>query len=165
MIRGLALVLTLAAACGSGSKGGPTMNNRINSPDPTPQASEVISADILAREPISNSTVVKHILIGWKDLGEAYNGHLDSRAAARTKKDAEEMVRGLLAQLKGGADFDVLMKSSSEDGGSSSSARTYNVSPDAQLVIEFRQIGLRLRVGEIGVVESDFGFHIVKRIE
>jgi parvulin-like peptidyl-prolyl isomerase len=39
------------------------------------------------------------------------------------------------------------------------------VRPDAQLVIEFRQLALRLRVGEIGVVESDFGFHIIKRIE
>jgi parvulin-like peptidyl-prolyl isomerase len=32
-------------------------------------------------------------------------------------------------------------------------------------VIEFRQLGLRLKVGEIGVVESDFGFHIIKRVE
>jgi parvulin-like peptidyl-prolyl isomerase len=32
------------------------------------------------------------------------------------------------------------------------------------LVIEFRQLSLRLRVGEIGVCQSDFGFHIIKRI-
>jgi parvulin-like peptidyl-prolyl isomerase len=39
------------------------------------------------------------------------------------------------------------------------------VTPDAQLVIEFRQLALRLHVGEIGVCESDFGFHIIKRLE
>ena len=57
------------------------------------------------------------------------------------------------------------MKNTSEDRGSASSGRPYNVSPDAQLVIEFRQLGLRLKVDEVGVVESDFGFHIIKRIE
>lgn len=164
MIRRLVLVVALVA-CGPGAKGGPTMNNHLNGPEATAQTSEVISADIMAREPISNATVVKHILIGWKDLGEAYGGHLDSRAAKRTKKDAEDAVKSVLVQLKAGADFDMLMKSMSEDGGSASTARTYNVSTDASLVIEFRQIGLRLKVGEIGVVESDFGFHIVKRVE
>lgn len=159
------LALALALAACSGSPGGPTINNHINQPDPVPQASPVVSADIMAREPVANVAKVKHILIGWKDLGEAYGGHLDPRAAGRTKQQAEEVVRQILASLKGGADFDVLMKAQSEDPGSASSAREYNVSPDAQLVIEFRQIGLRLRVGEVGVVESDFGFHIVKRTE
>jgi len=31
-------------------------------------------------------------------------------------------------------------------------------------VIEFRQLSLRLNVGEFGVIQSDFGFHIIKRI-
>jgi peptidyl-prolyl cis-trans isomerase D len=155
----------LSGACGPGSKGGPTMNNHINQPDPVPQQSPVVSADVMAREPIANTAKVKHILIGWKDLGEAYGGHLDDRAAKRTKAQAEDLVRQIMAQLKAGADFDTLMKTQSEDPGSASSAREYTVAPDAPLVIEFRQIGLRLKVGEIGVVESDFGFHIVKRTE
>jgi hypothetical protein len=39
------------------------------------------------------------------------------------------------------------------------------VSPEAQLVIEFKQLGLRLRIGEVGVVQSEYGFHIMKRVE
>jgi hypothetical protein len=39
------------------------------------------------------------------------------------------------------------------------------VTPDASLVIEFKQLGLRLQLGEVGVVESDYGFHIMKRVE
>jgi parvulin-like peptidyl-prolyl isomerase len=70
-----------------------------------------------------------------------------------------------MTQIKAGADFDMLMKQHSEDPGSASSARAYTVSPDAQLVIEFKQLGLRLNVNEVGVVQSDFGFHIMKRIE
>lgn len=57
-----------------------------------------------------------------------------------------------------------MMKQYSEDPGSANNARSYKVSTDAQLVIEFKQLGMRLKVGEVGVVESDFGFHIMKRV-
>ena len=71
MIRfALLLALTLLA-CGPGSKGGPAMNNHMARPEPTAQSSDVVSADILAREPVANNAQVKHILIGWKDIDSA----------------------------------------------------------------------------------------------
>jgi peptidyl-prolyl cis-trans isomerase D len=151
----------MVVACGPGSKGGPSMNNRMNAPAPVAQGSEVASGDILAREPVANTAQVKHILISWQGNESAS----DERAQKRTKADAETLVRSLVTQVKAGADFDMLMKQHSEDPGSSSSARAYPVSPDAQLVIEFKQLALRLNVGEVGVVQSDFGFHIMKRVE
>jgi peptidyl-prolyl cis-trans isomerase D len=159
MLR-LALVLLLVA-CGPGSKGGPAMNNRMNGPAPVAQSSDVVSGDILAREPVANHAQIKHILIGWKDLESAH----DPRAQKRTKAEAEALVKSLMTQIEAGADFDMLMKEHSEDPGSASTGRAYAVSPDAQLVIEFKQLGLRLEVGEVGVVQSDFGFHIMKRVE
>lgn len=159
MIRVVAL-LVLVVACGPGSRGGPTMGNRMNGPDPVAQASDVASADILARDPVANQAKVKHILIAWKDLDNAKGA-----ATERTKAQAEGLVRSLMTQIKAGADFDMLMKQHSEDPGSASTGRAYDVSPDAQLVIEFKQLGLRLNVGEVGVVQSDFGFHIMKRVE
>src|SRR5262249_27535148 len=124
----------------------------------------VVSTDILAREPVANTASVKHILISWNDLADAFGGRIDPRAAKRSKPDAEAQVRSLVQQLKAGADFDQLMKANSEDLGSAASGRSFTVTPDAQLVIEFRQLSLRLNPGEFGVVESDFGFHIIKRI-
>ena len=159
MIR-LCLIVMLGA-CGPGAKGGPSMNNHVGGPEPVAQSSGVISNDILAREPVTNTAKVRHILIGWKDLESAQ----DERAKKRTKQDAETLVRSLVKQLQTGADFDALAKQNSEDPGSASSARDYTVTPDAQLVIEFKQLGLRLHVNEIGVVQSDFGFHIMKRTE
>jgi len=150
-------------ACGPTGMSGPTMNNKLGSSS-TASAS-VESREILDREPRANHTKVKHILIAWKDKADAFNGGIDPRALERDKRDAEREVRSLTQQLAAGADFDVLMKANSEDRGSAESAIAYDVAPDAQLVIEFRQIGLRLDVGEVGVVESDFGFHIVKRVE
>ena len=163
-MKSLAVALVLfAAACGPGSPGGPTMGKMGGGPDATPQSSSVASAGILAREPLSNTAVVKHILISWKDLEDAFSGHQDARAQARTKAQAEAEVKSLVGQLAAGADFETLMKASSEDVGSAQSNRPFTVTPDAALVIEFRQLSLRLNVGEVGVVQSDFGFHIIKR--
>jgi peptidyl-prolyl cis-trans isomerase D len=130
-----------------------------------PAEATVVSTDILAREPVSNRTQVKHILISFKDKAEAFHGELDPRAAPRSRADAEAVVRDLMAKLAAGEDFDALMQANSEDTGSAASGRPFTVTPDAGLVIEFRQLGLRLAVCEVGVVESDFGFHIMKRVE
>jgi hypothetical protein len=165
-MKSLALLLALfAAACGPGSPGGPNMGNHMGGKDPVAQSSPVVSADIMAREPLANTASVKHILISWKDLEDAFQGHQDARAQARSKAQAEAEVKSLLGQLKAGGDFEALMKEHSEDLGSASSNRAFTVTPDAQLVIEFRQLSLRLKPGEIGVCQSDFGFHIIKRYE
>lgn len=159
-------MLVLAAACGPGVKGGPTMSGRIGGDEVSPQSSSpVVSQDILAREPLANTAEVKHILIGWKDLADAYQGGIDPRAAKRDQAAAETEVKSLVGQLRAGADFDTLMKAHSEDRGSAQTARPYTVTPDAGLVIEFRQLSLRLKVDEIGVCQSDFGFHIIKRLQ
>jgi hypothetical protein len=160
--RCAALAPLVAATLGCSSP--PSPAPRPLAADQAPAVSPVVSSDILAREPIANTAQVKHILISWNDLADAFGGHLDPRAAKRTKADAEAEVRSLIKQLKEGADFDTLMKASSEDLGSASSGRPFTVTPDAQLVIEFRQLSLRLSVGEFGVIQSDFGFHIIKRV-
>jgi len=169
-------VAAALAAC-SGTSSAPAAASKPTEPTTTSAAgssggsaagsaaeSSVISNDILAREPVANTASVKHILISWSDLADAFGGRLDPRAAKRSKADAEAEVRSLIKQLQGGADFDALMKAHSEDTGSASSGRAFTVTPDAQLVIEFRQLSLRLNPGEFGVIQSDFGFHIIKRI-
>lgn len=168
-MKWIAFVLALAVAptaCGPGAKGGPSMNNKIGAQAyEAPKSSSVVSWDILEREPVANSASVKHILISWQDLHESFGGRQDARAQQRSMKDAEAEIKSLMGQLKAGGDFDALMKTNSEDLGSAQSGRPFTVTPDAQLVIEFRQLSLRLNPGEVGVCQSDFGFHIIKRLE
>ncbi|MBP9084593.1 MAG: peptidylprolyl isomerase [Kofleriaceae bacterium] len=158
-------------AIGCGSKPVPATTPGLGSgrgsavEDPATAGSPVISKDILAREPVANTASIKHILLGWRELGDRPGGRVHERAAQRSKKETEAEVTALLEKLKAGADFDSVMKASSEDEGSASIGKLFEVTPDAQLVIEFRQLGLRLNVGEIGVCESDFGFHIMKRYQ
>lgn len=160
MHRFVSVLVTICAlaACGPTGMSGPTMNNKMSSPAVATQTVE--STEILDREPRSNHTKVKHILIGFEGKQGA-----SEKAKARSKRDAERMIRQLMKQIEGGADFDALMKAHSEDPGSAETGEAYDVAPDAQLVIEFRQLGLRLDVNEVGVVESDYGFHIIKRVE
>lgn len=164
---------TSAGACGSSppSPAAPSApppaaaaNASAGSGSAAPVETTVLSTEILAREPVANTATVKHILISWKDLADAFQGRIDPRAANRSKADAEALIRSLLKQLEAGADFDALMKANSEDLSSARSNSTFTVTPDAGLVIEFRQLSLRLRPGEIGVCQSDFGFHIIKRV-
>ncbi len=156
------LVALLLAACGPTGMSGPTMNNRVGGMQLATDT--VVSTEILKREPRANHAAVKHILISWKDKVEG-KGAADQRALARSRRDAEREIRGLLKQIAAGADFEKLMGMHSEDPGSASTGESYEVSPDAQLVIEFRQLGLRLEVGEVGVVESDYGYHVIKRVQ
>lgn len=163
MLRFSFVLAILMSAC-SGSPGGPTINGKMNA-EPEKPVSRVITSDILHREPRASRTRVKHILIGWADKAEAYSGHIDKRAAARTLADAEAVVEDLMTRIRDGAEFDDLMMMYSEDTGLANNPDGYEVKPDSGLVLEFRTLALRLEVGEVGVVESDFGFHVMKREE
>lgn len=157
LLTGLVLV-----ACGPTGMSGPTMSNRVGGGEVATET--VVSREILQREPRTNHARVKHILISWAAKLEGKPG-ADARATARSQHDAERQIRALQKQIAAGANFETLMGLHSEDPGSATSGESYEVSPDAQLVIEFRQLGLRLDVDEVGVVESDYGYHLIKRVE
>jgi PPIC-type PPIASE domain len=152
-IRDLLLVATVClAACHSkgaapGGPGGP-----------------VESADILARNPVTDKADVKHVLIGWSDLAIAYHGQQDPRGAARSKADADKLAVDVLKKVRAGDDIDALMKQYSEDPGSAATGRSYPVTPDARLVPPFKNLSLRLNPGESGIVQTNFGWHVIKRI-
>jgi hypothetical protein len=165
MLRAIVLV-TVLAACGTakpGGMGGPNINNKVGG-DEVSYRSPVVSWDILDREPVANEVKVSHILIGWKDLADAYGGNLDPRAEPRSRADAEAEVKSLVAALAGGADFDKTMYDHSEDRGTLATNPVLTITPDAQYVLDFRRLSLRLQPGEVGVCQTDFGFHIIKRL-
>lgn len=127
-------------------------------PPPPPDALE--SADILAREPAGAKAKVKHILLGWTEVHAS-----DPRGTKRTRKELDKLVKDTVAKLKGGAKIDDLMKELSEDPGSAQAGTAYDVAPDAQLVAPFKNLSLRLKPNEVGVVKTDFGMHIIQRVE
>jgi hypothetical protein len=166
LFRMLLPAALLVAACGAhqpGGMSGPSMNNRLDQEDPPPP--EIQSNDILARDMVTKHALVRHILIGWKDLAEAYHGHQDPRGAARSKAEADKLAAELLQRVRAGEAIQVLMEQYSEDQGSAASGQPYDVEPDSQLVFEFRRLSLRLEVGEAGLVLTSYGWHIIQRME
>lgn len=118
------------------------------------------SADILARAPVTDKAKVKHILLGWTEV------HADDpRGKARSRADLEKLVKATVDKLVGGAKIDALMAELSEDQGSAKAGTSYDVSPTAQLVPPFKKLSLRLNPGEVGVVRTMFGIHIIQRVD
>lgn len=128
-------------------------------PPPPPAPDKLDSADILKR-PAGDHAKVKHILLGWT---EANTG--DDKGKNRTRAELEALVKKTVAELKKGAKIEPLMKTLSEDPGSAESGDSYDITPDAGFVEPFKNLSLRLKVGEVGVVKTQFGIHIIQRTE
>ncbi|HLL23228.1 MAG TPA: peptidylprolyl isomerase [Kofleriaceae bacterium] len=129
-------------------------------PPPPPAPDSLDSVDILKREPKTESAKVKHILVGWKEVNAD-----DERAKKRDRKTLEKLVKDTVAKLKKGDKIEPLMAELSEDPGSAKSGESYPVTPTAGLVEPFKKLSLRLDVNEVGVVKTDFGIHIIQRVE
>jgi peptidyl-prolyl cis-trans isomerase C len=82
------------------------------------------------------------------------------------KKKARAEAEAILVQLKGGADFAKLAKEKSQDPGSAQNGGELPAFPKGQMIPAFEQAAFALKPGQMsGVVETQFGFHIIKVIE
>jgi len=97
-----------------------------------------------------------HILVKVKATPEAKDGHPDAEA----KKIAE----GLLAQVKGGADFSALAKKVSEDKGSAEKGGDLGCFGRGRMVPEFDSAVFEMQPGATSelVKSSAFGYHIIR---
>jgi parvulin-like peptidyl-prolyl isomerase len=128
---------------------------------PPPPPDPLESAAILKREPQTESAKVKHILLGWT----AVHAPGDDKGAKRDRAALDKLVKDTVAKLTKGAKIEPLMAALSADPGSAADGKSYDVTPTAGLVPPFKNLSLRLKVGEVGVVKSDFGIHIIQRVE
>lgn len=150
----------LSSGCGGSSApmNGPTISGSLAEPAGAPG---VQSDDVLGREAVTSRAFVKHVLIGWRELG----GDKDPRAARRTRAEADALALDVLRRLRAGEPIEALMLEISEDPGSRETGEAYEVTPDAELVFEFKRLGLRLQPKEAGIVESRFGWHVIQRVK
>ena len=95
-----------------------------------------------------------HILIG-----------IDAKASADDKKKARMKADKLRKELAGGADFAALAKGNSTDS-SSQHGGDLGFFGKGQMVPSFEKVAFALKPGEISdVVETQFGYHIIKLTE
>jgi peptidyl-prolyl cis-trans isomerase C len=116
-------------------------------------------ADFYAKNPDQfqqgESVRASHILIGVTR---------DADAAARTQ--ARTKAEGVLKDVKSGKDFAALAKEHSSDPGSAANGGDLGFFQQGQMVGPFNDAAFSLAPGAVsGLVETDFGFHIIKVAE
>ena len=93
--------------------------------------------------------------------------HILIKTEAGASEEAKALARGrieaLLARARAGEDFAQLAKVNSEDPGSARKGGDLGYNPRGRMVPPFDEAQFTLEVGQISdVVESSFGFHIIK---
>jgi peptidyl-prolyl cis-trans isomerase D len=87
-------------------------------------------------------------------------------ATPQIRNVAHKKAVGALAKVKGGADFGAVASQLSEDPGSKADKGFLPASPKGRFVPAFDSVGWALAPGAVsGVVETPFGYHIIKRPE
>lgn len=77
-------------------------------------------------------------------------------------ENASQVAADVLQKAKNGEDFVELMKQYNDDTSEKETGYTF---PEGEMVPSFETAAFSLKIGEISdIVESDYGFHIIKRI-
>jgi len=110
----------------------------------------------IPKDEVPEKVTASHILIGYKGA--------DRSKATRTKAEARKLAEDVLAKVKAhGANFAELAKKHSE-GPSGAKGGDLGEFGKGAMHKNFEEATWKLKVGEIsGIVETPFGFHVIKR--
>ncbi len=118
------------------------------SPAPTPPAQEEAKVG------------ASHVLIQYK------GSHRAAATITRSKEEAKKLAQEVLGKAKKSQDFAGLAKQYSDEPGAKERAGALGKFAKGQMVKPFADAAFQLKLGEISnVVETDFGFHVIKRTE
>lgn len=152
----LAAVLALTTGCVVTTFEGPSEPPRVAPRLPPEQASG--TSEPAAHEPFE--IAASHILIQYRGAMRASPSITRGKAAA--KKRAAEV----LARARAGEDFAKLAAEYSDEPGAGERGGKLGRFTRDMMTPEFSKAAFKLKVGQIsGIVETPFGFHIIKRTE
>lgn len=87
----------------------------------------------------------------------------DRSSASRSKAEAEQQIQQIKGQLDGGGDFEALAKQHSDCPSGKSGGDLGSFGP-GQMVKPFDDAARAMQIGGVtDVVETQFGYHIIKR--
>ncbi len=79
------------------------------------------------------------------------------------KKEVQEKIKNILKRINGGEDFAKLAGELSEDPGTKAKGGDLGFFPRGKMAPEFEAIVFSMKQGEVkGIIETEFGYHIVK---
>ncbi len=102
----------------------------------------------------------KHILIMHDESASK------PESVRRTREQAKQRAQAVLLKIRGGADFGELVKEFTDEPGGVERGGDLGVFERGTMVKPFADAAFALKVGEVSeVVETKYGFHIIKRTE
>jgi len=121
---------------------------------PYKDAGYIKLSKLVATVKMPDSVKASHILIGWKDLG---------RGAERTKEVAKTLADSIKDVVLNNNDkFAELAGSFSEDTSNKAKGGDLGYFTPGRMVPEFNNYVFENETGDIDVVETQFGYHIIK---
>jgi hypothetical protein len=122
-------------------------------PSPPPKPREV-------QPPPEERIGASHILVAYKTAPNP------TPNITRSKDQARKRAEDALKKAKAGKDFAALAKEYSDDPGSGPKGGDLGMFPKSMMVKPFADAAFALKPGELsGIVETDFGFHVIKRTQ
>jgi parvulin-like peptidyl-prolyl isomerase len=101
---------------------------------------------------------IQHVLVAYRGAKGA------PKTVKRSKAEAKKLAEEVLAKARAGEDFSELASKYSDDPGSKGNRGNLGKRTRDVLVPPFADAAFRLEEGQISdVVETEFGFHIIKR--
>ncbi|MFL5765188.1 MAG: SurA N-terminal domain-containing protein [Bacteroidia bacterium] len=126
---------------------------------------------LIAVKTSADSAKIRHILIAYKDSGT-------QPPQTRTKEQAKKLADSLLTAIKKGAKFTDIVEKYSDDGGKKmppnkkpgedymGKGGDYGwVNANSGFVEPFKNAGLDNKKGDLVIVESNFGYHIIEVLD
>lgn len=100
----------------------------------------------------------QHVLVAYKGAKRA------PKTVTRTKADAKKRAEEALAKARKGDDFSQLVKAYSDEPGAAERLGNLGKFKREAMVKPFADAAFALKVGDVSdVVETEFGFHVIKR--
>lgn len=103
----------------------------------------------------------------FKEEGKDKSKEVPQKLIDQMNAQAKQKAEGVLKKALAGEDFAALAKENSEDPGSKDNGGEYDFVKKGSFVPEYETAIFKMKDGEIypSLVESQFGWHIIKRIE
>jgi peptidyl-prolyl cis-trans isomerase D len=111
-----------------------------------------VLAKVIDVKPWPDTVKVRHILIATQEQGQP----------VREDSTAKKLVDSIQLAIKNGAKFDSLVVKYSDDPGSKNTGGVYDNVYSGQMVPPFNDFIFNNKVGESGVVKTDFGYHYIE---
>lgn len=154
------LWMTLLFACAASSTASPAVAPSSTPASPAAACLALATVAHPSQPGQPDKIMVKHVLVKWSGAKNPVAG------VTRSREDA--CLRALAARdaLRGGADFDAVVRDYSDEPGAVSRNGSLGTRDRQGLLPAFADAAFELAPGEFSdVVETDFGFHVIARTQ